>query len=106
MIAISCTRIPRADISRITKIRMPALPTSEAPSAICADITPTGVFGLAYVECPCRAGTDPLSPCGKEGTLRRSRTRSEEHTSDLLTNAQLVCRLLLEQKPYSTTPQQ
>src|SRR3546814_10851792 len=63
------TLFPYPTLFRSTKIRMPALPTSEAPSAICADITPTGVFGLAYVECPCAARTFHI--------------RSEEHTSEL-----------------------
>src|SRR5207247_4579026 len=31
---------------------------------------------------------------------RSSATRSEEHTSDLLSRAELVCRLLLEKKKY------
>src|SRR5436190_18669543 len=32
------------------------------------------------------------------GTRRRGRTRSEEHTSELQSHSDLVCRLLLEKK--------
>src|SRR5256885_3725903 len=40
---------------------------------------------------------------GVGGSLRRSRaTRSEEHTSELLSPCNLVCRLLLEKKKITT----
>src|SRR3546814_5831809 len=35
--------------------------------------------------------------------LAAMRDRSEEHTSELVTNAHLVCRLLLEKKQHNTT---
>src|SRR5574340_1746359 len=38
-----------------------------------------------------RTGASPASPCG-------SRSRSEEHTSELQSPKDLVCRLLLEKK--------
>src|SRR5690625_6447776 len=39
-------------------------------------------------------GPDPPSPCAGS----RRRRRSEEHTSELQSRGQLVCRLLLEKK--------
>src|SRR2546421_4082791 len=65
-----------------------------------------------------RAGDDParapLSPRGpgaeharSRAGVRRSRPgkrrRSEEHTSELQSRSDLVCRLLLEKKKYSDT---
>src|SRR2546430_12556304 len=54
----------------------------------------------------------PISPPGRRltrpgGPLRssaagRSRTRSEEHTSELQSQSNLVCRLLLEKKKKNT----
>src|SRR5260370_35487599 len=50
------------------------------------------------------ATTTPPRPCGppaastgRSGTCRR-RSRSEEHTSELQSHLNLVCRLLLEKK--------
>src|SRR2546430_4392994 len=37
-------------------------------------------------------------------TLGRSAARSEEHTSELQSQSNLVCRLLLEKKKATTTP--
>src|SRR5687767_15325889 len=42
----------------------------------------------------------------RRATGRRSRTRSEEHTSELQSLAYLVCRLLLEKKKQSTTDEE
>src|SRR5690625_6075420 len=39
----------------------------------------------------------PTTPAASGRTIRR-RTRSEEHTSELQSRGQLVCRLLLEKK--------
>src|SRR2546430_2974674 len=38
-------------------------------------------------------------------TLRAAHQRSEEHTSELQSQSNLVCRLLLEKKTLGTTPQ-
>src|SRR2546430_6067932 len=43
----------------------------------------------------CRAGPYRAGRCGRRG---RSRWRSEEHTSELQSQSNLVCRLLLEKK--------
>src|SRR5437870_10562617 len=61
-----------------------------------------GLHGIAIVE-------DDLAACGLErldlllgrlaaGDPARHRLRSEEHTSELQSRGQLVCRLLLEKK--------
>src|SRR3982074_3270589 len=42
-----------------------------------------------------------VSKCMGSPALRRHRTRSEEHTSELQSLAHLVCRLLLEKKNYA-----
>src|SRR5438132_6228630 len=42
---------------------------------------------------------------GRRGNWLRQRTRSEEHTSELQSHSDLVCRLLLEKKKNSTQPQ-
>src|SRR5256885_12658274 len=50
-----------------------------------------------------RSGRDGTSsPAASRGCCRRSRTRSEEHTSELQSPCNLVCRLLLEKKKRST----
>src|SRR5438477_8792665 len=38
----------------------------------------------------------------EQGSAGRARIRSEEHTSELQSHVNLVCRLLLEKKKYST----
>src|SRR2546430_7468765 len=38
------------------------------------------------------------------GTPRRATLRSEEHTSELQSQSNLVCRLLLEKKKHTTDP--
>src|SRR5256885_6635424 len=47
----------------------------------------------------CHASCGPVLPHHREGT---SRTRSEEHTSELQSPCNIVCRLLLEKKNKST----
>src|SRR5438132_9572507 len=43
------------------------------------------------------AGTTPTPPMPRRRSIRR---RSEEHTSELQSHSDLVCRLLLEKKKY------
>src|SRR5437773_6587009 len=46
----------------------------------------------------------PFNPKpGKPGVMRWQRLRSEEHTSELQSHHDLVCRLLLEKKKHRTT---
>src|SRR5690349_22810892 len=52
-----------------------------------------------------RHGAVPHDPPGPPGMARRGhgrRTRSEEHTSELQSRRDLVCRLLLEKKKKKT----
>src|SRR5688572_19045840 len=51
-------------------------------------------------RCPTQSGAIPL-PTTSGGA--RYRTRSEEHTSELQSQSNLVCRLLLEKKKTKTT---
>src|SRR5256885_9842274 len=58
---------------------------------------PVGYQALLF-----RDGWQPVRLCvGNQGALR---IRSEEHTSELQSPCNLVCRLLLEKKNNSTSP--
>src|SRR5688572_32058919 len=52
--------------------------------AVCDDL------GIAFGTCTCAGGAQPVQPVGG--------ARSEEHTSELQSQSNLVCRLLLEKK--------
>src|SRR2546427_9601745 len=54
-------------------------------------------------SCRYRTGARPRSP--RDATARRSppRSRSEEHTSELQSQSNLVCRLLLEKKKNTSS---
>src|SRR5260370_39972453 len=43
-------------------------------------------------------GSDRGRPCGRDPRLHPGQGRSEEHTSELQSHLNLVCRLLLEKK--------
>src|SRR5438034_4869973 len=45
-----------------------------------------------------RSGTTFRAPCLVSASLARATLRSEEHTSELQSHSDLVCRLLLEKK--------
>src|SRR2546430_11552501 len=64
--------------------------------------------GQAVVEHRARRPSeDGLRPCGVEHApplLTLTRGRSEEHTSELQSQSNLVCRLLLEKKKKNTSP--
>src|SRR2546430_10435493 len=51
----------------------------------------------------CRRATPPPPRCPPSCSRRRT-TRSEEHTSELQSQSNLVCRLLLEKKKSLVTP--
>src|SRR2546427_916147 len=59
-------------------------------------------FGLAEFGTVSLRGADPhgtgKTPAGKVCGRRHPQTRSEEHTSELQSQSNLVCRLLLEKK--------
>src|SRR3989475_8961262 len=65
----------------------------------------TTLFRSQYGEGGGAAGTDPLvtrmsyaQPAADEVTITLELARSEEHTSELQSQSNLVCRLLLEKK--------
>src|SRR2546430_4196309 len=63
----------------------------------------SGVGGDSYRHgCPCYgatlSGTPPHSYARRAGRSTVTRARSEEHTSELQSQSNLVCRLLLEKK--------
>src|SRR5206468_4379442 len=57
---------------------------------------PTWRFGLVYDTCP-------MSARDWDAALQRMLGRSEEHTSELQSRSDLVCRLLLEKKKHKLT---
>src|SRR5438034_7882612 len=58
----------------------------------------TGLFGVINLSAPYLTGWHDLQ-IRNVGKLRQlSRERSEEHTSELQSHSDLVCRLLLEKK--------
>src|SRR5690606_26820791 len=90
---------PRSCCSRLRWSRSPATPCSN-----CSAVRPSTTIGAAS-----NASTAPPPRCsgrakGEAPTRivnlvgRRSRGRSEEHTSELQSRENLVCRLLLEKK--------
>src|SRR5205807_9972767 len=62
----------------------------EAPCGVVSYITGPAVTGLAVLQ--------PLAYLESPMTPRPAITRSEEHTSELQSPCNLVCRLLLEKK--------
>src|SRR2546430_7529232 len=61
-------------------------------------------FPGAYVAQPAGRGIGELAAHGAEGEGQRvRRLRSEEHTSELQSQSNLVCRLLLEKKKNEAT---
>src|SRR2546430_16903109 len=53
----------------------------------------------------CAHGADRAAPLGRgPRSARDAEHRSEEHTSELQSQSNLVCRLLLEKKKYLRTP--
>src|SRR5688572_31556135 len=75
-----------------------ALPISRRASAATGTATPQRI-NRSSTGCN-RAATATLRQelYFVHGTIRRPRSRSEEHTSELQSQSNLVCRLLLEKK--------
>src|SRR5206468_10398060 len=84
-------RPPRSTLFPYTTLfRSPAAgPAHRRPGGCCTPSTPTRV--------PC-VGACPSGGCPRWGRRRRGHPRSEEHTSELQSRSDLVCRLLLEKK--------
>src|SRR2546430_5856183 len=65
-------------------------------------------FPLGYLRTFCPRKSKPCSTCvvtvfvGESSSPRSCRNRSEEHTSELQSQSNLVCRLLLEKKKKIT----
>src|SRR5688500_20093687 len=86
-------------------------------SYLCTDTTTTETYTLSLHDAlpisasrrrtsgtgSCAWPWHPCSCCGRTGVRecrRRGSARSEEHTSELQSPCNLVCRLLLEKKKY------
>src|SRR5260370_32085454 len=71
-------------------------PDEQLPVVLPEDLVPDGsgnplARSAAFYECTC-------PKCGQPGRRETDTMRSEEHTSELQSHLNLVCRLLLEKK--------
>src|SRR2546421_5898451 len=57
------------------------------------------------ISMPCNEREGHRGGCPCQNRDERCRARSEEHTSELQSRSDLVCRLLLEKKKKTKTPQ-
>src|SRR5260221_1408422 len=74
-------------------IRRPPRSTLFPYTTLFRSSTATAIFGSTIAaSTPCRPASPPVSVAMPGGT------RSEEHTSELQSHSDLVCRLLLEKK--------
>src|SRR4051812_49620288 len=75
-------------------------PTPEGPHILCDENArksqPSACTSTVRCGADCAASTTMIAPCST--TPRSPRRRSEEHTSELQSHVNLVCRLLLEKK--------
>src|SRR5256886_3241093 len=86
---ISCSAPVRRLFSKLVVIRGTSVQRSVS-SAYCTPGASSSTFiRMSIVSCP-PAASHPISPAG----------RSEEHTSELQSQSNLVCRLLLEKKKH------
>src|SRR5476649_3103535 len=68
------------------------------------DTATTEIYTLSLHDALPISGADPRAPgpLGRCPPAGRQRPRSEEHPSELQSNSDLVCRLLLEKKQKNT----
>src|SRR2546430_7890953 len=97
-------RPPRSTLFPYTTLfRSFSRPFSAAPRNFSADGSSSGSFLIDRRDCSASHGCTASAPYPK------SAARSEEHTSELQSQSNLVCRLLLEKKKNNTnevsTPQ-
>src|SRR2546427_2590050 len=87
----------RTDSARVTSLSAMGLVTPPAPVAVPFPVGERLVYGARYG--PFSVGTATMQVAGID-TIRGVETvhRSEEHTSELQSQSNLVCRLLLEKK--------
>src|SRR2546430_8276278 len=71
------------------------------PISVCQGSSTAAAWRRAARTAPIRGATNGSDSCRR--TSRKNSSRSEEHTSELQSQSNLVCRLLLEKKktPYS-----
>src|SRR2546427_7628017 len=85
--------VDHVDPHLLDQVRLPAREHGESVARIVAELLRPGVDGPGL----------PLPAA--MGVFRREDDRSEEHTSELQSQSNLVCRLLLEKKKHSRTEQ-
>src|SRR5438046_6104267 len=68
------------------------------------DTATTEIYTLSLHDAlPISSSWPPISRCRRRVTAARNPSRSEEHTSELQSLTNLVCRLLLEKKKKKKT---
>src|SRR2546430_4666790 len=78
----------------VTGVQTCALPIYDGRAAADADGADGHLHG--------RTAVDAHGTCGANSTVARLGRRSEEHTSELQSQSNIVCRLLLEKKKQPT----
>src|SRR5690606_42021507 len=83
--------------------RRPVIP-SAARDLLCPSSRPLAALGMTTLDdgnpCPRLQPLPAFGPQREKPHRRTFRRRSEEHTSELQSRENLVCRLLLEKKKY------
>src|SRR2546430_15433992 len=77
--------------------------TTEIYTLSLHDALPISKTAGAQLASPCSHGSGPIPGNGFNAESRHMDTRSEEHTSELQSQSNLVCRLLLEKKKKTKT---
>src|SRR2546427_3677374 len=96
-------RPPRSTLFPYTTLFRSTSPPVAARHAIPCRQSEHGLDGPGYSRsAECGQGRVPSEPGG--GHRDREGTRSEEHTSELQSQSNLVCRLLLEKKKKINSP--
>src|SRR2546430_10386685 len=86
-------RPPRSTLFPYTTLFRSALPRAD-------DLPP---LDITLAELPTAVNPLGVKGAGQAGCIAAPQTRSEEHTSELQSQSNLVCRLLLEKKKRNQT---
>src|SRR5688572_31628014 len=96
-------RPPRSTLFPYTTLfrSFPTSPTISAPASAVTPPAPSHVLARATASrLRARSANSPYGP--KSPATGKNKFRSEEHTSELQSQSNLVCRLLLEKKKKQT----
>src|SRR2546430_10066652 len=93
------TLFPYTTLFRSSDSRLPG-----ARHAGLADRVLDGEAGVARLRLRAQASRDGVQEAAHQRHVRVADVRSEEHTSELQSQSNLVCRLLLEKQDTYTSP--